>query len=84
MFTYLKSRNELARHERALRLIRNSNAEEMKSIHEYAEQERIKILRRLRRTPSRPNLLVKFVIGLGANYSRILNVYDLGRLMDCI
>ena len=84
MFSCLKRRKELSRYERALRLIRNNKAEQMELIHEYAEQERIRILRRLRRPPSRPNFSDKFVSDLAANYSRILNVYDLGRLMDCI
>lgn len=84
MFSYLKRRKELSRYERAMRLIRNNKAEQMELIHEYAEQERIRILRRLRRPPSGPNFSDKFVSDLEANYSRILDVYDLGRLMDCI
>lgn len=84
MFTYLNRRNELARHERALKLIRNSNVGEMKSIQEYAEQERVKILRRLRRTPSRPNFLDKFVIGLGAVMVAVSTFMILGRLLGRI
>lgn len=88
MFTYLKRRKELARHERALKLIRNSNTGEMKLIQEYAEQERVKILRRLRHssplTDSRLNLIDKFIIGLGAIMVAVSTFMILGRLLGRI